>query len=65
MENVLNSNSGMSNECDTIGINSCQNKCVVTAKVCVNLWLFLHKKTLKHAYRFCFSIVFAGQNPGR
>ena len=37
MENVLNSNSGMSNECDTIGINSCQNKCVVTAKVCVNL----------------------------
>jgi len=37
LENVLNSNSGMSNECDTIGINSCQNKCVVTAKVCVNL----------------------------
>ena len=37
MEDVLNSNSGMSNECDAIGINSCQNKCVVTMKVCFNL----------------------------
>jgi hypothetical protein len=65
MENVLNSNSGMSNECDATGINSCQNECVVTMKVCFNLCSFLHKKTSRHAYCFCFSIVFAGRNPGR
>ena len=45
MENVLDSNSGMSNECDAIGINSCQNECVVTMKVCL---IFVHFCTKKH-----------------
>ena len=43
MEDVLNSNSGMSNECDAIGIDSCQNNNVVSIEVYL-LSLFIFQK---------------------
>ena len=64
MEDVLNSNSGMSNECDAIGINSCQNNCVVAIEVSLYLCLSF-KKTLRHVSCFCFSVLITGPNPRR
>ena len=53
MEDVLNSNSGMSNECDAIGINSCQNNFVVAIEVCFYLCLFC-KKNIETCILFLF-----------
>ena len=44
MEDVLNSNSGMSNDCDAISIDSCQNNIVVSKEVCLLSLPILKKK---------------------
>ena len=53
MEDVLNSNSGMSNECDAIGIDSCQNNNVVSIEVCL-LSLFIFQKNIETFVLFLF-----------
>ena len=40
MEDVLNSNSGMSNDCDAISIDSCQNNIVVSKEVCFFIFAY-------------------------
>ena len=55
MEDVLNSHSGMSNEYDTISINSCQNNNVVSIEVCLFIFvIFFSKKHWNKIVLFLF-----------